>query len=68
MGSAGEIAMIRLIPVAVFATAAWALLATPSLAGNAPAPLLGAGPVGLAVLAVGGAGYAAMRWFRGRKG
>jgi hypothetical protein len=59
--------MTRLVTVSAFAASAWALLATPSLAGTTPAPLLAAGPVGLAVLAVGGAGYLAVRAFR-RKG
>ncbi|HEY1448374.1 MAG TPA: hypothetical protein VGF33_07535 [Caulobacteraceae bacterium] len=45
-----------------------AALATPCLAGGsvAPAPLLGAGLPGLAVLAVAGGGYLAVRVFRRR--
>lgn len=40
------------------------LAATPSLAAPAPAPLLGAGLPGLALLAVAGGGYYAVRAFR----
>jgi hypothetical protein len=44
-----------------------AAMATPCLAGTvAPAPLLGAGLPGLAVLAVAGGGYLAVRVFRRR--
>jgi hypothetical protein len=44
------------------------IAATPSLAGPplAPAPLLGAGLPGLAVLVVAGGGYLAVRAFRRR--
>jgi hypothetical protein len=50
------------------ATLASLIAATPSLAGGtpAPAPLLGAGLPGLAVLAVAGGGYLAVRAFRRR--
>jgi hypothetical protein len=49
------------------ATFASAVAATPSLAGGvAPAPLLGAGLPGLAVLVVAGGGYMAVRAFRRR--
>ncbi|HEY1448375.1 MAG TPA: hypothetical protein VGF33_07540 [Caulobacteraceae bacterium] len=54
--------MIRLIAALSLAT-----LATPCLAGTAaPVPLLGAGLPGLAVLAVAGGGYLAVRLFRRR--
>ena len=42
------------------------LAATPSFAIPAPAPLLGAGLPGLAILAVAGGGYFAVRAFRRR--
>jgi hypothetical protein len=58
----GSKIMIRLIAALSLAT-----LATPCLAGTAaPAPLLGAGLPGLAVLAVAGGGYLAVRVFRRR--
>jgi len=42
--------------------------ATPGVAGTfAPAPLLGAGLPGVAVLAVAGGGYLAVRTFRRRR-
>ena len=42
---------------------------TPGLAGvPAPAPLLGAGLPGVAILAVAGGGYLAVRAFRRRRG
>jgi len=45
-----------------------AVLATPSLAGVfAPAPLLGAGLPGVAILVVAGGGYLAVRAFRRRR-
>jgi len=45
-----------------------AIGATPGLAGApAPAPLLGAGLPGVAVLAVAGGGYLAVRVFRRRR-
>jgi hypothetical protein len=51
------------------AALAWAASAGPTLAGlSGPAPLLGAGPVGLAVLAVGGVGYLAVRAYRRHRG
>ncbi len=59
--------MTKFVTVGVFATAAWALLATPSFAGFVPAPVLGAGPAGLAILALGGAAYVAVRLRRRRK-
>ena len=43
------------------------LAATPSFANPAPAPLLGAGLPGLAILAVAGGGYYAVRAFRRRR-
>ncbi|HEY1448373.1 MAG TPA: hypothetical protein VGF33_07530 [Caulobacteraceae bacterium] len=50
------------------ATLASAIAATPSFAGvgPAPAPLLGAGLPGLAVLVVAGGGYLAVKAFRRR--
>ncbi|HEY1448376.1 MAG TPA: hypothetical protein VGF33_07545 [Caulobacteraceae bacterium] len=54
---------VRILSLAAFAST----IATPSLAGVAgPAPLLGAGLPGLAVLAVAGGGYLAVRVFRRR--
>ena len=48
---------------------AWALLTGSALAGGVgPAPMMGAGLPGLAVLAVAGVGYVAVRVWRGRKG
>jgi hypothetical protein len=54
--------------LATLAVAIVAAGATPAFAGLGPAPLLGAGPVGLAVLAVGGVGYFAVRAYRRRRG
>jgi hypothetical protein len=60
----------KLIASLGLATLGAALAATPSLAGSvpttAPAPLLAAGLPGLAVLAVAGGGYLAVRAFRRR--
>jgi hypothetical protein len=52
-----------------FSTLALIVMATPSFAGlrGAPAPLLAAGLPGLAVLAMTGAGYIAVRARRNRK-
>lgn len=57
------------ISVSTLASAAWFAAASASFAGvaptvGAPAPLLGAGLSGLAVLAVTGAGYLAVRFRR----
>ena len=60
------------ISVSSLASVAWFAAASASFAGNtggatvvgAPAPLLGAGLSGLAVLAVTGAGYLAVRMRR----
>jgi hypothetical protein len=51
------------------AALASAVAVSPSLAGAsvAPAPLLGAGLPGLAILAVAGGGYLAVRAFRRRR-
>jgi hypothetical protein len=46
------------------------MAATPSVAGTpvlAPAPLLGAGLPGVAILAIAGGGYLAVRAFRRRR-
>ena len=58
------------ISVPVLASAAWLAGASASYAGlqPAPAPLLGAGLSGLAVLAVTGAGYLAVRMRRRDRG
>ncbi|HEY3813680.1 MAG TPA: hypothetical protein VGL66_10670 [Caulobacteraceae bacterium] len=58
--------MTRLVSVSAFAIA-FAALAAPAFAGTVPAPLLAAGPAGLAVLAVGGVGYMAVRAYRNHK-
>ena len=59
------------LSVSTLASAAWFVAASASFAGGvttpsvgAPAPLLGAGLSGLAVLAVTGAGYLAVRFRR----
>lgn len=58
------------ISVSTLASAAWFAATSASFAGDlpplvrAPAPLLGAGLSGLAVLAVTGAGYLAVRFRR----
>ena len=59
------------LSVSTLASAAWFAAASASFAGSstvpplgAPAPLLGAGLSGLAVLAVTGAGYLAVRFRR----
>jgi hypothetical protein len=57
------------LSVSTLASAAWFAAASASFAGipapvGAPAPLLGAGLSGLAVLAVTGAGYLAVRFRR----
>jgi len=58
------------ISVSTLASAAWFAATSASFAGvstqpvGAPAPLLGAGLSGLAVLAVTGAGYLAVRFRR----
>jgi hypothetical protein len=44
-----------------------AFAATPTFAQVAPAPLLGAGLPGLAVLVLAGGGYLAVRTFRRRR-
>jgi hypothetical protein len=56
----------NLLSVSTLASAAWLAAASASVAGvvGAPAPLLGAGISGLAVLAVTGAGYLAVRMRR----
>jgi hypothetical protein len=60
--------MDRTKPILGFAALTAATFATPSLAGvAAPAPLLGAGLPGVAVLAVAGGGYLAVRAFRRRR-
>ena len=61
--------MIRAVSIGAIAVATLALSAGASLAGVVvPAPLLGAGLPGLAVLAAGGVGYLAVRAWRRRKG
>jgi hypothetical protein len=63
-------AMKNWIAVSTLASAAWLATTSASFAGiaappvGAPAPLLGAGLSGLAVLAVTGAGYLAVRFRR----
>jgi len=58
------------LSVSTLAPIAWFAMTTVSFAGNtappvgAPAPLLGAGLSGLAILAVTGAGYLAVRFRR----
>ena len=56
------------LSVSILASGAWFAATSASLAGTpsfgAPAPLLGAGLSGLAVLAVTGAGYLAVRFRR----
>lgn len=58
--------MKKWISVSTLASVTWLAAASASLAGvvGAPAPLLGAGVSGLAVLAVAGAGYLAVRMRR----
>lgn len=59
--------MKQAFDIAVLA-ALGSLAAGAAVAGGAiPAPLLGAGPVGLAVLAVAGGGYLAVRSLRKRR-
>lgn len=58
--------MRKIIEVSGFVTAISAVAGV-AHAGIAPAPLLGAGPVGLAVLAVAGGGYVAVRALRKRR-
>jgi len=62
--------MNRIVATLGLAALASAVAATASFAGTgtAPAPLLGAGLPGLAVLAVAGGGYLAVRTFRRRRG
>ena len=56
------------IALSLFAVGAWLAAAGPVSAGiSAPAPLLAAGPAGLGVLALAGAGYVTLRIVRGRK-
>ena len=62
------------ISVSVLSSAAWVATGAASFAGagtppivGAPAPLLGAGLPGLAILAVTGAGYLAVRMRRRHK-
>jgi hypothetical protein len=61
--------MNRTVPMLALATLASAVAVSPSFAGGtvAPAPLLGAGLPGLAVLVVAGGGYLAVRAFRRRR-
>ena len=57
--------VVRFVPGAV---AIWGLSVTVAAAGVAvPAPLLGAGLPGLALLGVAGVGYAAVRVYRRHK-
>jgi len=61
--------MNRMVFLSLMATGFWLAAAGPSLAVRvAPAPILGAGPAGLAILAVTGAGYFAVRAYRKRRG
>jgi len=62
--------MKTLLTVSTLGVATLLASASASLAGStvgAPAPLLGAGLPGLAVLAVAGAGYVGLRMRRGKR-
>lgn len=59
--------MRKIIEISGFAAAASAVAGVAHAGLPIPAPLLGAGPVGLAVLAVAGGGYLAVRTIRKRR-
>ncbi len=59
--------MKRLTCLPLVATGLWLAMTGVAAAGVAPAPILGAGPAGLAILAVTGAGYFAVRAYRNRR-
>jgi hypothetical protein len=61
--------MTRWATICGFAVCAWLGGAGVALAGLAPtpAPVLGAGPVGIGILAVAGAGYLGVRFVRRRR-
>jgi len=60
--------MNRVACLTLVATGFWLAAAGVGMAGAvAPAPILGAGPAGLAILAVTGAGYFAVRTYRKRR-
>ena len=60
--------MTKIIRFTGAVAAVWAASSTAALAGSVgPAPILGAGPAGLALLGVAGAGYLALRAYRSRR-